>query len=131
MYFAQPSFCIFEWCVKSWLMFGSNLLHLKAGIKIYMRTFGLINELQFSCMINIGSHTSQNSFYKWTKIWVLKLHTIFYLKMMVKSGLDFLFWNSPSPFRVADAQCKRITPLRLNWPGRLARISEGAQWISK
>ena len=35
-------------------------------------------------------HTSYNSFYKWTKISSLKI-TIFHLKIMVKSGLDFLF----------------------------------------
>ena len=27
-------------------------------------------------------------------------------------------------FRVAAAQCKRIGPERLNWPGRLAGIAE-------
>ena len=31
----------------------------------------------------------------------------------------FLFWNSASPFRVTAAQCKKICPERLNWPGRL------------
>ena len=36
-----------------------------------------------------------------------------------------------SPFRVAAAQCKKICPDGLNWPGRLAGISEGAPWISK
>ena len=41
--------------------------------------------------------THQNSFYKWTKLSSLEI-TIFYLKMTVKSGLAFLFWNSPSPF---------------------------------
>ena len=43
---------------------------------------------------------------------------------MVKNGLDFLFRNSPSPFRVAAAQCKYICPEWLNWPGTLAGISE-------
>ena len=33
--------------------------------------------------------------------------------------------------RVAAAQCKKICPERLNWPVRLAGISEGARWISK
>ena len=28
-------------------------------------------------------------------------------------------------------QCKQICPERLNWPGRLAGISEGARGISK
>ena len=37
---------------------------------------------------------------------------------MVKSGLDFLFWNLPSPFRVAAAQCKNICPEWLNWLSR-------------
>ena len=43
----------------------------------------------------------------------------------------FLFWNSASPVRVAAAQCKKICPERLNWPGRLAFNSEGASRISK
>ena len=46
--------------------------------------------------------------------------------MMVKSGLEKLFWNSTSPFRVAVAQCEKIRPERLNWPGMSAGISEGA-----
>ena len=57
------------------------------------------------------THQLQNSFYRWSKISSLEI-TIFYLKRIVKSGLDFLFWNSPSPFRVAAAQCKNIC---LNW----------------
>ena len=44
--------------------------------------------------------------------------------MMVKSGLEFFILISPSPFRVAAAQCQKIYPLGLNWPGRLAGISE-------
>jgi hypothetical protein len=43
--------------------------------------------------------------------------------MMVKSVLDFLFLNSPSPFRVTAAQCKYICPEWPNWPGSLAGIS--------
>ena len=46
---------------------------------------------------------------------------------MVKSGLDFLFGNSLSPFRVAAAQCKNICTEWPNWPGSLAGISEGAR----
>ena len=34
-------------------------------------------------------------------------------------------------FRVATAQCQKICPERLNWPGRLAGISEGHRGISK
>ena len=34
-------------------------------------------------------------------------------------------------FRVAAAQCKKICPERLNWPGKLAGISEGHRGISK
>jgi hypothetical protein len=34
-------------------------------------------------------------------------------------------------FRVAAAQCKKICPERLNWPGRLAGVSEGHRGISK
>ena len=78
-----------------------------------------ILEVQIGNIEVVSKHTSQNSFYKQTKISSLEI-TIFYLKMMVKSGLDFLFYNSPSPFRVAAAKCKNIYPKRLNWPGRLA-----------
>ena len=42
------------------------------------------------------------------------------------------FLNSSCPFRVADAQCIKICPEGLNWPGWLAgTISEGARGISK
>jgi hypothetical protein len=64
-------------------------------------------------------HTSKNSFYMWTKISSLEID-IFDLKMMVKSGLDFFIL---SPFRAAAAQCKKICPERLNWPGRLAVVN--------
>ena len=50
---------------------------------------------------------------------------------MMKSGLDFLILKSYMPIRVAAAQRKKICPERLDWPGRLAGISEGAQRISK
>ena len=43
----------------------------------------------------------------------------------------FLFCSSPRPFRVTAAQCTKICPEKLDWPGRLAGISEGAGWISK
>ena len=46
-----------------------------------------------------------------------RFDTIFGLKMMVKSGLEKM------AFRVAAAQCKKICPGRLSWPGRLAGIS--------
>ena len=50
--------------------------------------------------------------------------------MMVKSGLEFFVLKFTKP-RVAAAQCKKICPERLNWPGRLAGISEGASRILK
>ena len=40
------------------------------------------------------------------------------------------FWSFFA-FRVAAAQCKKICPVGLNWPGRLAGIFEGARSISK
>ena len=49
------------------------------------------------------------------------------LKMMVKSGLEFILKIDRAPgFRVAAAQCKNICPDWPNWPGSLAGISEGA-----
>jgi hypothetical protein len=43
-------------------------------------------------------------------------------------------WSRKNYFeiqRVAAAQCKKICPERLHWPGRLAGISEGHLGISK
>ena len=65
------------------------------------------------------SHHTQTS--KWTKLLTLKI-TIFGLKMMVKSGLERIILKFHSPFRVAAAQCKKICPEWLNWPGWLAGI---------
>ena len=49
---------------------------------------------------------------------------------MVESGLEF-FEIPQAPDKVAAAQCKKICTVGLNWPGRLAGISEGARSISK
>ena len=51
--------------------------------------------------------------------------------MVVKSGLEKLFLNSTSPFRVVAALCKQICQERLTWPGKLAGVSEGAHKIFK
>jgi hypothetical protein len=50
---------------------------------------------------------------------------------MVKSGLEKIILKFHVPLRVAAAQCKDICPERLNWPGRLAGISERTRGISK
>ena len=44
------------------------------------------------------NHTSQNSFYKWTKISSLRIN-IFDLKMMVKSGLEFFVLKFTEPLQ--------------------------------
>jgi hypothetical protein len=51
--------------------------------------------------------------------------------MRVKSGQGKIILNSSCPFKVTATQCKKICPERLNWPGKLAGISEGAFGISK
>ena len=51
--------------------------------------------------------------------------------VMVKSGLEFFILKLNDHFRVAAAQCKKIGPERLNWPGGLANSSEGARSILK
>ena len=50
---------------------------------------------------------------------------------MEKSGLEFFILKFTEPLKVAAAQFQKTCPERLHWPGRLARISEGAQRISK
>ena len=56
---------------------------------------------------------------------------IFGLKMMMKSGLELFYFEillAPSELLLPSA---KVCPERLNWPGRLAGISEGASRISK
>ena len=76
-------------------------------------------DLIFNPFRNNVIHTTQNSQNKWTKI--LSHETpIFGLKMMVKSGLK----NYILKLSKALQSCCCLE--RLNWPGRLAGIFEGA-----
>ena len=51
---------------------------------------------------------------------------------MVKSGLENFFFEIPqAPSELLPPSAKKICPERLNRPGRLAGISEGASGISK
>ena len=59
-------------------------------------------------------HTSYNSFYKWTKILSLEIN-IFDLKMMVKSGLEFFY------FEIHQAPSELLLPS--------AKISAQNGWI--
>ena len=47
-----------------------------------------------SYFVTALEHTNYHSFYKWTKILTLET-TLFALKMMVKSGLDFEILRAP------------------------------------
>ena len=51
------------------------------------------------------SHTDLHSFYKWTKLKSLQI-TIFGFKMMLKSGLRRLFWNSTCPLKRKLLTCQ-------------------------
>ena len=62
-------------------------------------------------------HTSLNSFYKWTKISSLEI-TIFCLKIMVKSGLDFLFRNHRAPSELLLPSAK--ISAQIGWIGLAA-----------
>ena len=61
--------------------------------------------------------TPARIYHKWTKISSLEIN-IFEINHISLICLDFLFWNSQSTFRFTAAQCKKICPERLNWPGR-------------
>ena len=64
------------------------------------------------------------------KKFLRKFDTIFGLKLMMKSGLK----NSLKFHDGLQSCCcpvQKICPERLNWPGRLAGISEGHRGISK
>ena len=62
-------------------------------------------------------HTSQNSFNKWSKILSLEV-TIFDLKMIVKSGLDFfIFFSEPLQRQMLSCQAKSalLRQIFLHW----------------
>ena len=71
-------------------------------VKLTSRPQDILKTLPNICLAN-------NSVYKWTKILSLEID-IFHLKMLVKSCLEFSFWDSASSFRVAATQCKKICP---------------------
>ena len=52
--------------------------------------------------------------------------TIFGIKM-VKSGLEFFILKLNEPLQSCCCPVQKIGTERLNWPGRLAGISEGAR----
>ena len=68
----------------------------------------------------------------WNKLLTLEM-TIFRLKVMMKDGLDFIFYFEIERFssELLLPSAKKIGQERLNWPGRLAGISEGARGIPK
>ena len=59
------------------------------------------------------------------KKFLWRFDTIFGLKMMMKSGLEKII------LKFHDGLQSCCCPERLNWPGRLAGISEGHHEISK
>ena len=61
-------------------------------------SFNLYLKICYFYQASQSFHTSQNSFNKWTKISILEI-TIFDLKMMVKSGLEFFVLKFTEPFQ--------------------------------
>ena len=66
---------------------------------------GLVEKMPACCAAPVISYfckvvrrTNKNSFYKWTKISSLEIN-IFYLKMMVKSGLEFFILKFTKPLQ--------------------------------
>ena len=58
--------------------------------------------------------------------------TIFGVKMMMKSGLEFFHFEIElAPSELLLPNPKKIVLERLNWPGRFACIPEGARSISE
>ena len=66
------------------------------------------------------------------KKFLRRFDPIFGLKMMVKSGLEKIILKFHDGLQSCCCPVqKKIYPERLNWPGRLAGISEGHRGISK
>ena len=81
------------------------------------------NQVSSTYLQKLLLHTSQDSFYKWIKVSSHGID-IFGLKVVVKSVLGKIILNFTKPLQSC---CKKICPERINWPDRLAGISEGAQ----
>ena len=71
-------------------------------------------------------------FFEWNQLLTLEM-TIFGTKMMVKIGLELFsyFEIEGALTELLPSSAKRIGPERLNWPDRIAVISEGTHSISK
>ena len=61
-----------------------------------------------------------------TKILSLDID-IFGLEIMMKSGPHFFILKKQAPLEFLLPSTKQICPERLNWPGRLAGVSEGVR----
>jgi hypothetical protein len=81
-------------------------------------------ELQSECTVGFWCQTIHEKFLR-------RFDTIFGLKMMLKSGLEKNILKFNDGLQSCCCPVQKICPERLNWPGRLAGISEGHRGISK
>ena len=81
---------------------------------------------QITKITYVITHTTLNSFYKWTKISSLKID-IFDLKMMVKSGLHFFYFE----ILLAPSEIPANLPGQFSLSGKGSSNSEGHRGISK
>ena len=95
-----------------------SIKHLFAS-KSHLKVCTLVFKNIFSTLI----HTSQESFYKWTKISSLEINILEINKISLIC-LDFFILKFPEPLQSYCCPVQKICPERLNWLGRLAGISE-------
>ena len=120
--------CHTKYILSIWLgqLSRMNERNIDRKVRMYMNATQFVDYI----FIWIMFYTSQNSFNKWHKISSREIG-IFGLKVIVKSGLEFFIWKFTEPLQSCCCPVQKICPVGLNWPGRLAGISEGARSISK
>ena len=139
----QSGYRVFTWGVKFRQKLGllqGKYCILWIDIVLSQQKLGLLLEnemfVQYTKLNNLMyhpysyslSHTSQESFYKQTKS--LEIN-IFQLKNDGENWPRIYFEINQAPSELLLPSAKKICPVGLNWPGRLACISEGARSISK
>ena len=76
----------------------------------------------FQICVSNAAHTTYNSIYKWTKLLTLEM-TIFGLKMMVRSGLEFFILKLNEPLQSCCCPVQKNRPRKAELAWQVSKYS--------
>ena len=108
-----------KWLRKTCLSYNKRIGCLKTVFNfLFLYHLPGLIQITYHCTVGFWCQKIHKKFLR-------RFDTIFGLKMMVKSCLEKIILRLHNILQSAAAQSKNICPQRLNWPDRLAGISEG------